>query len=89
MWGISILADLDLRGIIFHAVVVIGLGKDLLFKIVLGHCVLERICPIPMILIGIVSINLPKNGWVQSQRPHTFRRPCIDARSLKGFCTPP
>ena len=31
MWGISI-----------HAVVVFGLGKDLLFKSVLGHCVLKR-----------------------------------------------
>ena len=30
---------LDLLGISFHAVVVFGLGKDLLFKSVLGHCV--------------------------------------------------
>ena len=30
---------LDLWGISFHAVVVVGLGKDLLFKSVLGHCV--------------------------------------------------
>ena len=29
---------LDLWGITFHAVVVVGLGKDLLFKSVLGHC---------------------------------------------------
>ena len=29
---------LDLWGISFHAVVVFGLGKDLLFKSVLGHC---------------------------------------------------
>ena len=35
MWGISIL---DLWCISFHAVVVFGLGKDLLFKSVLGHC---------------------------------------------------
>ena len=27
-----------LGGISFHAVVVVGLGKDLLFKSVLGHC---------------------------------------------------
>ena len=32
---------LDLRGISFHAVVVVGLGKDLLFKSVLGHCAME------------------------------------------------
>ena len=29
---------LDLLGIGFHAVVVFGLDKDLLFKSVLGHC---------------------------------------------------
>ena len=29
---------LDLWGISFHAVVVFDLGKDLLFKSVLGHC---------------------------------------------------
>ena len=29
---------LDLWGISFHAVVVFGLVKDLLFKFVLGHC---------------------------------------------------
>ena len=29
---------LDLWGINFHAVVVFGLGKDLLFQSVLGHC---------------------------------------------------
>ena len=36
-WGISILADFSLWGISFHAVVVFGLGKILLFKF-LGHC---------------------------------------------------
>ena len=35
MWGISILAE---WGISFHAVVVFGLGKNLLFKSVLGRC---------------------------------------------------
>ena len=30
---------LDLWGISFHAVIVFGLGKNLLFKSVLGHCV--------------------------------------------------
>ena len=42
MWGISILADfgfIDLWGMRFHAVEVFGLGKNLLFKSVLGHCV--------------------------------------------------
>ena len=32
MWGISILADFRPMGISFHAVVVFGLGKNLLFK---------------------------------------------------------
>ena len=41
MCRILILADIRpmLWGISFHAVVVFGLGKDLLFKSVLGHCV--------------------------------------------------
>ena len=41
MWGISILADfrfIDLWGMRFPAVEVFGLGKNLLFKSVLGHC---------------------------------------------------
>ena len=37
MWGISILVILDLWGISFPAVVVFGLGKNFLFKSVLGH----------------------------------------------------
>ena len=43
MWGISTLADLrpKLWGISFHAVVVFGLGKNLLFKSILGHCAPE------------------------------------------------
>ena len=36
-WGISILADLR-PGVRFQAVAVFGLGKNLLFKSVLGHC---------------------------------------------------
>ena len=32
---------LDLWGISLHAVAVFGLGKNLLFKYVLGHCVRE------------------------------------------------
>ena len=29
---------LDLLGISFHAVVIFGLGKNILFKLALGHC---------------------------------------------------
>ena len=38
-WGFQFLLILDLLGIGFHAVVVFGMGKDLWFKSVLGHCV--------------------------------------------------
>ena len=37
--GFQFLLILDLWGITFHAVVVFGLGKDLLIEYVLGHCV--------------------------------------------------
>ena len=37
--GFQFLLILDMLGISFYAVVVVGLGKDLLFKTVLGHCV--------------------------------------------------
>ena len=36
--GFQFLLNLDLWGLSFHAVVVFGLGKKLLFKSVLGHC---------------------------------------------------
>ena len=36
--GFQFLLILDLWGISFHAVVVIGLGKNFLFKSALGHC---------------------------------------------------
>ena len=37
--GFQFLLILDLWGISFHAVVVFGLGKNLLFKSILGLCV--------------------------------------------------
>ena len=40
-WRISIHRDFDSLGVPFHPVVVIGLGKNLLLKSVLGHCVLN------------------------------------------------
>jgi hypothetical protein len=33
---------LDLRGISFHPVVVVGLGNDLLFNFIVGHCVMLK-----------------------------------------------
>ena len=41
--GFQFLLILDLLGIGFHAVVVFGLGKDLLFKSILGHCVTSSV----------------------------------------------
>ena len=37
--GVNSFLKLDLWGINFHAVVVFGLVKNLLFKSALGHCV--------------------------------------------------
>ena len=43
MWGISILADFrPILDVSFHTVVVFALGKDFLFKFVLGHCDILR-----------------------------------------------
>ena len=43
MWGFQFLLILDLWGISFHAVIIFGLSKNLLFKSALGHCVLASI----------------------------------------------
>ena len=42
--GFQFLLNLDLWGISSHAVVVFGLGKNLLFKSVLGHCAIGMTC---------------------------------------------
>ena len=41
---------LDLWGISFHPVVVVGLGNDLLFNFILGHCVEYSIVPIEYVV---------------------------------------
>ena len=46
MWGIAILADLRPMGVRFHAVVVFGLGKNLLFKSGLGRCAIRVLVPL-------------------------------------------
>jgi hypothetical protein len=38
MWGFQFLLILDIWGITFHAAIFFGLGKNLLFKSVLGRC---------------------------------------------------
>ena len=55
MWGISILADFRPMGIRFHALVVFGLSKDLLFESVLGHCGMET----KMLLQKVIQLNVP------------------------------
>ena len=37
--GFQFMLILDLWGISFHPVVVVGLGNDLLFNFIIGHCV--------------------------------------------------
>ena len=41
MCRILILADIRPMGISFHALVIFGLGKNLLFKSILGRCDME------------------------------------------------
>ena len=50
---------LDLLGVSFHAVVVFGLGKNLLFKSILGHCVLRQ----KKIKLLQLSWCLSREGW--------------------------
>ena len=59
---------LDLWGISFHAVVVFSLGKNLLFKYVLGHCASYMV---PFYLNQSVSIP-----WVALL--------CVSCRSSHG-----
>ena len=55
MWGITILADFRPMGYNFHAVVVFGLGKNFLFKSVLGHCG-------PEVTVGLTEYLVLHNG---------------------------
>ena len=45
MGGFQFMLILDLWGVSFHAVVVFGLGKNLLFKSILGRCDLTALEP--------------------------------------------
>ena len=51
---------LDLLDISFHPAVVIGLGKNLLLKSVLGHCV--RAC-LGLPCLGLPCLDWPCLGW--------------------------
>ena len=54
-WWISILADFRPMGYSFHAIIVFGVGKNLLFKYVLGHCGLPPISTVNLFLNYILS----------------------------------
>ena len=65
--GFQFLLILDLWGISSHAVVVFGLGKNLLFKTVLGHCVvisheIAFISVLAPLLKGIHLFDWDKKG---------------------------
>ena len=57
--GFQFLLILDLLGIRFHVVVIFGLGKNLLFKSVLGHCALKQEIR--------TLIKLQENTWTGSK----------------------
>ena len=63
---------LDLWGISFHAVVVFALGKNLLFKSALGHCVDERTfsvaSPFPSKAIGRAKAGKGKEPVVKFRK---------------------
>ena len=48
---------LDLWGMSFHAVVVFGLGKDLLFQSVLGHCEFLECCSDFIFLVTVFYVS--------------------------------
>ena len=49
---------LDLWGISFHAVVVFGLGKNLLFKSMLGRCdIIKKLLKSNMVRIPVVRAD--------------------------------
>ena len=68
-WRISIHRDFDSLGVPFHPVVVIGLGKNLLFKSVLEHC--------DCLLLKRQLLCLTKSFRQQRMRP-----PILDFRFL-------
>jgi hypothetical protein len=60
--GFQFLLILDLWGISFHAVVVSGLDKNILFKSALGHCALENVSPN---CEGWSSLGLRKSSFLR------------------------
>ena len=54
---------LDLWGISFHAVVVFGLGKDLLFKSVLGHYDISNHKNVAFLFLSVETKWFPKSDF--------------------------
>ena len=63
---------LDLWGIRFHAVTVFGLGKNLLFKPDLGHCVLST--PEIPLTHTICKNSIPGEMGMNIDKDHVRRR---------------
>ena len=73
---------LDVWGINFHAVIVFGLGKNLLFKYVLGHCALQPLAIIytpefndDVFRLGFaIKIEIEKLSWGHLRCTLTFAK---------------
>ena len=63
---------LDLWGISFHAEIVFGLGKNLLFKSVLGHCVNALNLHGRASIFGTISANFESLVWVRTFHSNLF-----------------
>ena len=70
---------LYLWGISFHAVVVFGLGKDLLFKSVLGHCgsLSGEIVP-----TGVLQVVWQNSVLSKIQPTHQFTTKMLGCRNV-------
>ena len=78
MWGISILADFTpkLWGISFHAVIVSGLGGNLLFKSVLGHCDVQHTTNTQKSSLSLACVLFPRSSLLMQRREYAVYRLC-------------
>ena len=70
--GFQFIVILTPQGVPFHPVVVIGLGKNLLLKSVLGHCVISGTRLVNMKYRGQVNCSLHKIYEFSNLRFHEF-----------------
>ena len=80
---------LDLWGIIFHAVVVFGLGKDLLFKSVLGRC--DSLIKIPDVKSSTnlwlsipYNLKIKQKLWMTSTKMNVFYPSALQGQKAEG-----